>query len=272
MLFQRCFFVLTYSIVVLNWQLVIPDAGWSYTMKVMLEPIKAESLTGIFVSRFEKLILSGEFSIGQKLPSERELALQLGVSRPVVHEGLMDLAHKGLITMKPRVGAVVSDYRTNGSLAILSSLVSYNEGEVDEELADSMLEMRALFEIESARLAAKNRTKEHLLAFEKILSKEKKQNILKTKEVTELDFQFHHQIANASGNLVYPLLINSFKKVYTNLSGIFFKDTSIVKEVFESHQMLFDAIKQSDLKRSVSVMKKILKHGEKHFKALRNSR
>ena len=90
-------------------------------MKAMLQPIKTESLTEIFVLRFEELILSGKLSIGEKLPSERELSLQLNVSRPVVHEGLMELAHKGLVIMKPRVGAVISDYRNNGSLAILNS-------------------------------------------------------------------------------------------------------------------------------------------------------
>jgi len=44
-------------------------------MKILLKPLKTESLTEIFVSRFEELILSGELSIGQKLPSERELSL-----------------------------------------------------------------------------------------------------------------------------------------------------------------------------------------------------
>ena len=73
-------------------------------MQVLLKPIRTESLKELFIRRFEELILSGKFPIGQKLPSERELALQLNVSRPVVHEGLVDLAAKGLVTMIPRVG------------------------------------------------------------------------------------------------------------------------------------------------------------------------
>src|SRR5512137_2428558 len=84
-------------------------------MKEILKPLKADSLVEVFISRFENLILTGKIAIGQKLPSERELALQLGVSRPVVHEGLVDLAAKGLVTMKPRVGTMVNDYRKEGS-------------------------------------------------------------------------------------------------------------------------------------------------------------
>ena len=73
----------------------------------------------------------------------------------MVHEGLMDLAHKGLVTMKPRAGAVISDYINNGSLVILNSLVSYKKGKLDDQLADSLIAMRELFEVECAKLASK---------------------------------------------------------------------------------------------------------------------
>ncbi|MFA6032330.1 MAG: GntR family transcriptional regulator, partial [Myxococcota bacterium] len=89
----------------------------------LLAPLKAESLKEVFISRFEGLILSGQLATGQKLPSERELAMTLGVSRPVVHEGLVDLAAKGLVSMKPRVGAFVNDFRREGSITLLSSLL-----------------------------------------------------------------------------------------------------------------------------------------------------
>ena len=239
-------------------------------MKAMLQPIKTESLTEIFVLRFEELILSGKLSIGEKLPSERELSLQLNVSRPVVHEGLMELAHKGLVTMKPRVGAVISDYRNNGSLAILNSLVSYKKGQLDEYLADSLIDMRELFEIECTKLAVKNRTAENLQALEAIVDREQKLKIENTAEVTELDFDFHHKIAMSTGNLVYPLIMNSFKQVYTNLSGLFFKDTSVVNNVFASHAKLFKAIENSNESDAVVIMKKLLKHGDENLKNLRN--
>ena len=83
-------------------------------MQELLKPIRTESLKDIFIKRFEELILSGTFPVGQKLPSERELAFQLGVSRPVVHEGLVDLAAKGMVTLIPRVGTIVNDYRQEG--------------------------------------------------------------------------------------------------------------------------------------------------------------
>jgi DNA-binding FadR family transcriptional regulator len=129
-------------------------------MQELLKPIKSESLKDICVARLEELILSAKLSTGQKLPSERELALQLGVSRPVVHEGLVDLAAKGLVTMKPRVGTVVNDYRKEGSLFLLTALVNYHQGQLDPNLLRSLLDMRLLFEVETARLAALHRSDE----------------------------------------------------------------------------------------------------------------
>ena len=84
----------------------------------ILQPLRTASLKEAFIERLEELILSGEVSIGEKLPSERALAEKLGVSRPVVHEGLVELAARGLVTLKPRVGAEVNDYRRQGSLAL----------------------------------------------------------------------------------------------------------------------------------------------------------
>ncbi|HQO02580.1 MAG TPA: FadR/GntR family transcriptional regulator [Spirochaetota bacterium] len=237
-------------------------------MRELLQPIKSESLVEVFIQRFEKLILSGKISIGQKLPSERELAFQLGISRPVVHEGLLDLETKGLVTMVPRVGTFVNDYRKEGSLELLNSLVHYHEGNLAPGLFESLLSMRAHFEIEFARLAALNRTEEHLTEIKTLLAEETAADPEHTEKITEFDFRFHHLIALASGNLVYPLLLNSFKEVYTNLTSQFFRDISVVSMVFSLHQKLYPALEQHNPKGAEKIMKEIISHGESHLRSL----
>ncbi len=237
-------------------------------MEELLQPLKADSLKDVFVERFEELILSGKLSIGQKLPSERELAMQLGVSRPVVHEGLVELESRGLVTMKPRVGTVVNDYRREGSLTLLNSLVNYHQGTLEEHIFDSLLEMRNLFEVETARLAAHNRDESHLQEFSEILQKEKDVSRSDVETVVELDFRIHHLVALASGNAVYSLLINSFREVYTNLTAQFFTDSTVADLVFGYHHELFQAIRDKKPHRAVTVMKKIIDHGEKHLREM----
>lgn len=239
-------------------------------LESIIEPIRTDSLKEVFVLRFEELILSGKVKIGQKLPSERELALQLGVSRPVVHEGLVELAARGLLSLKPRVGATVNDYRKEGSLTLLASLVQYQKGKLEPELLESLLELRQLLEPAFAGLAARNRTDKQVRELHTLVEKEEAAPRLHTQMITDLDFEFHLLVAVASGNTVYPLLLNSFRPVYTNLSGQFFKDRQVTDAVHRYHRQMAKAIETGNGKKATAVMKEILHHGEKHLRAIIN--
>ncbi len=249
--------------------LVIPPAtmGEGY-VEEMLKPIRKESLKDVFVTRFEDLILSGKLSIGERLPSERELALRLGVSRPVVHEGLLDLVSKGLVSMRPRVGTVVSDYRREGSLAILTSLVNYHNGRLDPRLFESMVEMRMLVEVETARLAALRRGPEHLEALSALLEEEKRLDPRRIRGIAEVDFRFHHLVAMATDNFIYPLLLNSFRQLYTSFTKRFFSDPEVLSDVFGFHTELVQAIEGRDEKRAMETMRSLLVHGRDRLRAM----
>jgi len=237
-------------------------------MQELLAPIQSPSLKDVFIERFEKLILSGQFKIGQKLPSERELALRLGVSRPVVHNGLVDLEAKGLITLMPRVGAVVNDYRREGSLALLNSLVAYQQGRLETDLQESLLDMRRLFEVETARLAALHREAEHLDALDAVISREDRVPANDAARLAALDFEFHHLLALASGNRIYPLLLNSFKQVYLNLAAQFFEEPAVVKTVHAFHREMRRALARRDPDVAVDVMERLLAHGAEHLRKM----
>jgi fatty acid metabolism transcriptional regulator FadR len=237
-------------------------------MQDILKPLRAESLKEVFISRFENLILTGRLAIGQKLPPERELALQLGVSRPVVHEGLVELAARGLVKLKPRVGTVVNDYRKEGSLAILESLINFQQDSLNPELLESLIRVRALVETETARLAAANRTDEHIETFREIASAEEAAGPRNIEKITRLDFEFHLAIGVASGNLVYPLLINSFRPVYMNFTSLFFTDPEVIPETLSFHRRLLTAIEERNSNQAVAAMIEMLAHGEQRLRKL----
>ncbi len=237
-------------------------------LDALTDPRRTDSLKDVFVLRFEELILSGKIKIGQKLPSERELALQLAVSRPVVHEGLVELASRGLISLKPRSGATVNDYRREGSLTLLASLIQYRKGRLEPELMESLLQLRRLLEPPFAGLAARNRTEEQMREFFTLLEKEESADPRNTLKITDLDFDFHLLIAVASGNTVYPLLMNSFRPVYTNLSGQFFRDREVTAAVHAYHRALAEAVAAGDAEKAVSIMTDILQHGEEHLRPM----
>ena len=247
---------LTAQVRLLHWLVVRPPAGGT-----LLAPISVPSLKDAFVRQIENLILSSQIAVGDTLPSERELAAQMGVSRPVVHDGLMDLAAKGLVTIKPRVGTVVNDYRKEGSLAVLSTLINHPEMQTDPALLQSLLAFRQLVESETARLAASLRTDDDLRAFHHLLEREEQVDLDQAAAVAELDFELHHRIALASKNIIYPMMLKSFEPAYTNLTTLFFCCREVTPVVFAFHQQLVAAIERGDEGQSVEVMMKTLAHG-----------
>lgn len=233
-------------------------------------PLKVQSLKEACVARLEQLILSGELQIGERLPSERDFAAQIGVSRPLLHEALVDLDAKGLVKIEPRRGAFVCDYRRSGSLALLSSLLAYHEGQLDPAFLQSMLDMRLMLETETANLAALNRTAEQMSELRALLAQEQTAAGGNPEKLTSLDFSFHLAIAIASGNLVYPLIINSFQGVYTSLTGDFFRKyggTPVVETVHQFHARLVEAFETQDAENARSIMVEMLTHGEQYLRS-----
>lgn len=227
-----------------------------------LQPLRAASLKDVFIERFEELILSGELSIGQSLPPERVLARQLGVSRPVVHEGLVELAARGLVKMTPRVGTGVSDYRREGSLTLLHSLVGYAKGDLDPVLVEDLLQLRFLLETETARLAAQRRTTRDLRELQDLVACERAGAAGKdTGAIVGLDFRFHHLVALASGNRLYPMLVKSFEPAHNNLASRFFADAAVVPRVFALHAEIAAAIEARDAERAGTTMARLLQQG-----------
>jgi DNA-binding FadR family transcriptional regulator len=100
----------------------------------------------------------------------------------------------------------------------------------------------------------------------RLLDDEKAVSFHHVEEITALDFEFHHLIAMATDNSIYPLLLNSFKQFYFNLAGQFFSDPRVIVEVFQFHQTMVHAIEKRNADQAMAVMKEMLMHGETHLK------
>lgn len=227
------------------------------------------SLKETCLAAVETMILSGELGVGEKLLPERDFAAKLGVSRPVLHEALVELSLKGLVTISPRHGVIVNDFRKNGSMLLLDSLLTYQHFKLSENVWQNMFDFRRLIEGETAWLAAQKRTKEQLSKLNAILDEEDKIDCSSPEKLTELDFSYHLEIAQISGNIIYPLLINSFKEAYTSYTHAFFKNnicSPIIAEVFRYHSQLVHAITESKPDLAKEIMIAMLGHGQKYWK------
>jgi GntR family transcriptional regulator, transcriptional repressor for pyruvate dehydrogenase complex len=221
-----------------------------------------------FITRLEELILSGRFPPGERLPPERELAEGLGASRPVVHAALGELAGRGLLRIESRRGAFVADWRREGSIEMLLSIMRYAGGEISPGVFDSLLELRLLFEVETARLAALRRSAGQVQELERVLARERLLVYEGPRDVTLLDYDFHLAVAIASGNYMYPLIMNSMKRIYETILDRFYVDESVVPRIFGLHRELVSAIAESKERKAVEVMRRILEYGESNLRRI----
>lgn len=233
---------------------------------LFFSPIQPKTLKDEFIERFESLILSGHFKPGEYVPSERELGEMFGVSRPVVHDGLRTLEHRGLVTIESRKGVKVNDYRKEGSIELLLSILNYSGMNLAPPFFDSLLEMRILFEVEAAGKAAIRGTEQQINEIQKIVNQEKALTKYLPNEFSTLDYHFHLAIALASGNEIFPLLLNSFKRIYMTILERFYTDDSLIPYIITLHEALTQSIKNHDEQKSRSCMEQILVYGERQLR------
>ncbi|MFC8529095.1 FadR/GntR family transcriptional regulator [Nocardia sp. NPDC057227] len=118
-----------------------------------LQPVVRRSVSADVFEQIAADVLSGELPPGSTLPSERQLAEALGVSRPAVREALQRLAGAGLVAVRQGDATTVLDYRNGSGLEILPRLL-IRDGVLEPAVARSILEVRLHNGPKVAELAA----------------------------------------------------------------------------------------------------------------------
>lgn len=172
------------------------------------QKISSPSLKELFVEQLENMILSGKLKIGERLPPERQLAEQMQVSRAVVNGGLSQLEKCGFITVKPRSGTFVADYRKNGNIDTLVAIMKYRGGKIRNEEIRSILEVRLALDTLITKQTIETATNETI---EKLSHQVEIMKDGSISETVEAAYAFQHEIALASNNTLVPLIFQSFR-------------------------------------------------------------
>lgn len=172
------------------------------------QKISSPSLKELFVEQLEDMILSGKLKIGERLPPERQLAEQMQVSRAVVNGGLSQLEKCGFITVKPRSGTFVADYRKNGNIDTLVAIMKYRGGKIRNEEIRSILEVRLALDTLITKQTIETATNETI---EKLSHQVEIMKDGSISETVEAAYAFQHEIALASNNTLVPLIFQSFR-------------------------------------------------------------
>lgn len=158
-------------------------------------------------------ILSGELKPGCRLPAEREMAVSMGVSRGSVHQAIVHLELQGFVSILPRHGTVVNDFRKYPTTQSLEALMSSDSLELDRSLFDDMMDTRLWLESECARRACTHIYESTFNEMQSIVDKLTQPGV----DLTELVYSFHYKLTQASGNSLYVMIFRGFEPVLRNM-------------------------------------------------------
>lgn len=169
--------------------------------------ISSPTLKQLFIEEIESMILTGKLPVGTKLPTERELAQKMQVSRSVVNDGIAELSQKGFLTILPRQGTYVADYMKNGTIETLVSIMKH--GNINREYIYSTLTLREHLISLALDSAVENMTKEQFREMEDLCAKF--ENEKDAAAGAGLLYEIDHHISCCCSNLLLPILFSSFR-------------------------------------------------------------
>jgi len=213
-------------------------------MQKPFAPIQKMKASEQVAERLLKHILQGGVSPGDRLPAERTLAAQLGVTRTTLREALKKLEQLKLIAIRQGQGIVIEDFQ-NASIDLLFHLLVV-EGEIDVNILASILEARELFGTDVARQAARRAGRQDIQQMRRLMK-----SLVRASDPAELqlmDFELFRLLALASKNIVYILLMNTIRSIHARYIELFLPLSSTCRTALQ--QEIFQAVAAGDAEKA----------------------
>ena len=192
-------------------------------------------------SRLLEAILDGTFAINSSLPGERDLAIQIGVTRPTLREAMQRLARDGWLDIQHGKPTRICDYWHEGSLAVLGVLAESPQGRTPDFVA-YLMEIRLLLAPAYTRQALET-------AANDILDLLKRGDHLESDPTSfaRFDWELHGLLTQRADNPIFRLLLNSFKNLYQGMAERYFSFSACRQHSRNFYTVLRDCIQKGQL-------------------------
>lgn len=215
---------------------------------VQFSLVKPKKISESIIDQIREEIVSGRLKPGDKLPTERELAEQIGVSRPPVREAIKQLIYGGFLESSQGSGTYVKSVTGNIFTDPLKEQIKTSKRAFNE-----LAVLRGNMEKWAVAEACKNGTPEQLEKLSVIVEQMKNPDNLT--DFINLDLEFHRIIAEMTQNTIYLHLISSISNLLIPLYQADGFSTDLDMEEFTAvHINIFEAIKGHDRDSSESAM------------------
>ncbi len=221
------------------------------------ERVSSQRIYQQIVDQITRMVQEGTLRPGDRLPPERQLAEEFGVSRSAVREALSALRMLGLVEARVGEGTFVTqppDERFISPLALVLTI------EQSEAVGRELLELRAALEAESAALAAVRREAEDLAAMEEALG-DMERDLQEGRLGAEADWRFHDAVASASGNSLLLQTMRSLSDTMKEALGLYreqlLRIPGMGRTLLQDHLAILEAIRNQD---AAAARERMLKH------------
>jgi GntR family transcriptional regulator, transcriptional repressor for pyruvate dehydrogenase complex len=214
----------------------------------MLDPIAHRSVPDDVFDQLRAAILSGRYRPGDRLPSQRALAADLGVNMASVREALGRLEQLRLLEVRHGSAMRVLDWRRSGGLESLA--LEHGSG---EPLLDDLFEARRLLLVEAARLAASRRSEQQagvLVELARAVPADRQTALL-------ADWSFMSALVEAAGNLVFQLIMNSVRELYLPRAEAFAGLVSGAEELAPLYLQAAEAVGAGDAAAAAAAIERL---------------
>ncbi|WP_299637190.1 FCD domain-containing protein [uncultured Ruegeria sp.] len=208
--------------------------------------VQTEKLSLAVVRQIELLILRGILRPGERLPSERELAERMGVSRPSLRDAISELQEQGLLTAKAGSGIYVAEVLGSAFSPALIRLFGSHEEAVFDYLSFRR-DMEGLAAERAARMGSDSDLKVVQAIFDKMQAAH---NRNAANDEAQLDAEFHMAIIEASHNVV---MLHMMRSMYDLLvQGVFYNRQTMFRQratreaILDQHRAINVALQQRD--------------------------
>ena len=225
-----------------------------------LQTVEPQRLYRQIADQLRALIAQGEFAVGDRLPAERDLSKQLGVSRPSVREALIALEVEGWVEVRTGSGVYVLDRSHRAAAPVAET----EWGPLE------LIRARRVVEGETAAIAALQRKRTHLDAIDRAIATMRELADRSTMPL-EGDRAFHVAIVDACDNVVLAETVQGFwdsrkGPIFTRLGG-YFETVKSWRAAIAEHETIREAIAARDAAAARTAMHEHMDKSHQRFSA-----
>jgi DNA-binding FadR family transcriptional regulator len=247
---------------VLQEAMVIPSPGPDDTKQ--FTAIRQSRVSGQISDQIKRMIIQGDLKPGDKLPSERDLARELGVGRLSVREGLRILEASGIIETRYGVssGTYVSEIGLETISGKLSEVMCLSEHITMETLYEARLEIGLV----SLKFFVRRGDAEDIQRLEACLA-EQERLLSRGMRTREQNIQFHRLIAQGSKNPVFMLVQNSVLDSILQFLSNFENPGSHSKKILAANRRILTCLKEKDLAGASKALRSYVSYTKEHLRS-----